>query len=136
MPDDAVPLTVVVAAVIRDREGRILLARRPRGRHMEGLWEFPGGKVVGGESPRDALVRELREELGITTRVDAPVIFAEHEEPGLRILLLFYTTAIVAGTPVPKEGQELRWVEPALLPTYATPPADAELISQLAHAVQ
>jgi len=99
---------------------------------MEGLWEFPGGKVDDGESPQAALVRELHEELGITTRIGAPVTFAVHEEPSMRILLLFFTTTILAGTPRPMDGQDLRWVEPALLPTLATPPADAELISLLA----
>ncbi|MBD3856847.1 MAG: (deoxy)nucleoside triphosphate pyrophosphohydrolase, partial [Acidobacteria bacterium] len=80
----------VVAAVIRDQEDRVLLTKRPEGRHMGGLWEFPGGKINDGEAPGEALVRELEEELGIGIEVQRPLTFAVHEEPGLRILLLFY----------------------------------------------
>lgn len=121
----------VAAAVIRDQEGRILLARRPDHKHMGGLWEFPGGKVHAGEEPRAALVRELYEELGVEASVDAPLTFAIHEEPGLRILLLFFFARLRAGEPVGREGQEVRWVQPSDLPSYSTPPADAELIARL-----
>jgi 8-oxo-dGTP diphosphatase len=130
--DSQISLTLVVAAVIRDSEGRILLTRRPEGRHMEGLWEFPGGKVAEGESPADALIRELHEELGLETRTGAPITFAVHEEPGLRILLLFFSSEIIAGTPAPREGQEIVWVRPQRLPSYPTPPADADLVARLA----
>jgi 8-oxo-dGTP diphosphatase len=98
---------------------------------MEGFWEFPGGKVAEGESPAEALVRELDEELGLHTRTGAPVTFAVHEEPGLRILLLFYSSEIIAGKPTPREGQEIVWVRPQLLPSYQTPPADADLVARL-----
>ncbi len=125
-------LTIVVAGVIHDHTGRVLLARRPAGRHMAGLWEFPGGKVDDGEAPAAALVRELAEELGVMALVDAPITFALHEEPDRRILLLFYTVRITAGTPRPIEGQELAWVAPAALPDYPTPPADAALVARLA----
>ncbi len=126
------PLTVVAAAVIRDEDGRYLLARRPSGRHMAGLWEFPGGKVDDGEAPAAALVRELAEELDVTAAVEAPLTFAVHEEPGRRILLLFYSARILAGVPRPLEGQEVAWVAPANLPSYPTPPADAALVERLA----
>lgn len=122
----------VVAAVIRDDSDRVLLAQRPAGRHMAGLWEFPGGKVAGGESPATALERELREELGVEAEVGAPVTFAVHEEPGLRILLLFYDAELVRGAPHGREGQLVRWVRLSELAAYPTPPADAGLIDRLA----
>jgi 8-oxo-dGTP diphosphatase len=126
-----VPLTLVTAGVIRDGSGRILLARRPDGRHMGGLWEFPGGKVAEGEDPAAALARELEEELGVAAAVEAPLTFALHQEPGLRILLLFYAVRVDNGSPRPREGQELAWVTPAELDSYPTPPADAVLVRQL-----
>ena len=121
----------VVAAVIRDSNGRILLTRRPENKHMGGLWEFPGGKVESGESPEAALVRELEEELGLEVEIGNPLTFAVHEEGGLRILLLFYRVRIVAGDPHGREGQALRWVEASDLSSYPTPPADAKLVRQL-----
>lgn len=124
----------VVAAVIRDPDDRILLARRPRDRHMGGLWEFPGGKIAPGEPPETALKRELLEELGITVDIEHPLTFAHHEEPGLHILLLFYAARIVDGEPTAREGQDLEWVPPSDLHRYPTPPADAELIVALAGA--
>jgi len=122
---------VVVAAVIDDANGNILLTRRPDDSHMGGLWEFPGGKVENGESPAAALVRELDEELALTIEVGDPITFAVHEEPGLRILLLFYAARIGAGTPHPQEGQAIAWVPPSELDRYPTPPADATLVRQL-----
>lgn len=124
----------VVAAVIRDHAGRVLLARRPAGRHMAGLWEFPGGKVHDGEAPAAALARELAEELGLEIAVGDPITFATHEEPGLRILLLFYEAAIRGGEPQAREAQEIAWVPPAELRRYPTPPADAALVERLAAA--
>jgi 8-oxo-dGTP diphosphatase len=121
----------VVAAVIRDIDDKVLLARRPQGRHMGGLWEFPGGKVRDGEAPARALVRELVEELGISVEVGNPITFAVHEEPGMRILLLFYAATIVDGEPRPQEGQAIAWVPRAELDRYPTPPADAALVRQL-----
>jgi 8-oxo-dGTP diphosphatase len=125
-------MIIVTAAVIRDREGRVLLTRRPPDRHMGGLWEFPGGKLDSGETPAGGLVRELREELGITVAVGSPLTFAVHQEPGLLILLLFFSAAIVSGVPRPLDGQELAWVATGELLRYPTPPADAELVRLLA----
>jgi len=122
---------MVVAAVIRDTDGRVLLTKRPQGRHMGGLWEFPGGKVDGGEAPADALVRELDEELGIAVSVEQPLTFAVHEEPGLRVLLLFYAARVISGEPHGHEGQAVEWVPVTELPSFPTPPADAELVRQL-----
>ena len=122
----------VVAAVIRDDGGRVLISQRPQGRHMGGLWEFPGGKVDPGEAPAEALARELREELGLGIAVGAPITFAAHEEPGLRILLLFYDARIIDGAATANEGQSVRWVAPSELPRYPMPPADGELVARLA----
>ena len=121
----------VAAAVIRDPEGRVLLSQRPRGQHMGGLWEFPGGKIDNGEAPENALVRELEEELGIEVAVDRPLTFAVHEEPGLRILLLFFRAHIVSGQPRGHEGQAWAWVPVAELSFFPTPPADLELVRRL-----
>ena len=98
---------------------------------MGGLWEFPGGKVETGENPLDALARELDEELGLEIGVEKPLTFAVHEEPGLRILLLFFEVEILGGLPRGHEGQRIEWVDAADLPSYPTPPADAELVRRL-----
>jgi 8-oxo-dGTP diphosphatase len=129
---EAVRQLTVVAAVIRDLEGRVLLTRRAEDAHLGGLWEFPGGKVDEGEGPAEALVRELREELGMEAEVEHPVTFAIHEELGLRILLLFFAARIVSGEPHGREGQAVAWVSTADFLDYPTPPADAELIRLLA----
>ncbi len=121
----------VVAAVITDDEGKILLARRPDGAHMGGLWEFPGGKVEDGESHAEALVRELDEELGISAVVGRPLTFAIHREIDLEILLLFFSAEIADGAPRPREGQEIRWVRPDELGNYQMPPADDEVVGLL-----
>jgi len=122
----------VVAGVIRDDKGRVLLTQRPTGRHMGGLWEFPGGKIDDGEAPSEALMRELDEELGIEIVVQRPLTFAIHDEPGLRILLLFFDARISGGEPRGHEGQAVEWVAMKDLPSFPTPPADAELIRLLA----
>jgi 8-oxo-dGTP diphosphatase len=123
--------TIVVAAVIRDEKGRILLSRRPEGTHMAGLWEFPGGKVDEGEAPAAALARELDEELGVRAEIGEPVTFAVHEEPGMRILLLFFNANLDGARPAAREGQQLAWVAAEDLPGYPTPPADADLVAML-----
>lgn len=126
-----VSITVVVAAVIRDDSGRVLLTRRLEGTHMGGLWEFPGGKVEAGEAPEDALRRELAEEIGTKAEIDDPLTFAVHSEPGMRILLLFYAVSIGCSRPVALEGQEIAWVAQRELSSYPMPPADAELVRRL-----
>ncbi len=98
---------------------------------MAGLWEFPGGKVEKGESYAEALVRELDEELGIVVEIGGPLTFAVHTEPDLEILLLFYSAAIAAGLPTPREGQELAWVRSDKLKAYPMPPADDEVVRLL-----
>jgi 8-oxo-dGTP diphosphatase len=123
---------LVVAAVIRDDDNRILLTRRPAGSDMGGLWEFPGGKVEDGEAPIVALDRELEEELALSVKIGSPLTFAVHEEPGMRIVLLFFAASLGDSQPTALEGQEIAWVAPEDLPSYPTPPADAELIRLLA----
>lgn len=122
---------LVVAAVIRQRDGRVLVARRPAHVHLGGLWEFPGGAVEDGEEPAAALVRELREELGVDARVKSPLTFAWHRDGSRDVLLLFYEAAIEDGVPVGREGQEVRWVSATELALLPTPPADAALIRSI-----
>jgi len=126
------PLVVVCAALIDD-ERRVLLARRPEGKPMAGLWEFPGGKLGAGETPEAALARELREELGIAVAADAlaPLTFASHGYADFHIVLLLYLCRRWAGTAVPHEGQALAWVAPRRLGAYAMPAADAPLVRTL-----
>lgn len=130
MPRAEAP-TIVVAAVIRDEDGRVLLTKRPDGMHMGGLWEFPGGKVDPGELPATALARELEEELGLQATVGDPVTFAVHDEPGMSILLLFFETAMGPVPPTSREGQKIVWVAPPDLASYPTPPADRKLVQRL-----
>ena len=132
-PDGEKPLVLVVAVALVDADGRVLLARRPPGKAMEGLWEFPGGKLAAGETPEQALIRELREELGIDTEQSclAPLAFASHGYDYFHLLMPLYVCRVWNGTVVPKEGQELRWVRPARLGDFPMPPADAPLIPVL-----
>lgn len=123
---------LVVAAVVQRDDGRFLLARRLPEAHLGGLWEFPGGVVEEGESPPDALRRELREELGVEVVVGAPVTFAFHRDEHRDVVLLFYEADIVSGEPAGRDGQEFGWFVAAELPLLPTPPADAELIAWLA----
>lgn len=121
----------MVAAVVRRDDGRFLLSRRLPESHLGGLWEFPGGAVEDGESPADALRRELREELGVDVTVVAPITFAFHRDRHRDVVLLFYRARIVGGEPAGREGQEVGWFTSAELALLATPPADAELIAGL-----
>ncbi|HUK13867.1 MAG TPA: (deoxy)nucleoside triphosphate pyrophosphohydrolase [Thermoanaerobaculaceae bacterium] len=124
---DRVP-RIVVAAVIRGSDGRYLLGRRLEGSHLGGLWEFPGGGVEPGETPSEALVRELDEELGVAIAVDAPLTFAFHRDAARDVVLLFYRARITGGSPTGRLGQEVAWFAPDALATLPTPPADAELV--------
>lgn len=120
----------VVAAVIRDPRGRILLARRTEERDLAGLWEFPGGKVEPGEAPEDALVRELREELGIEATVTASLIRVPMDYPDKR-LLLDVREVDFSGQPRGLEGQALAWVPLRKLREYSMPPADVPVVAEL-----
>ena len=130
---NALPVLLVVAVALIDVDGRVLLARRPAGKPMAGLWEFPGGKVHPGETPEAALVRELREELAIDTRDSclAPLTFASHSYEAFHLLMPLYVCRVWQGTITPLEGQELAWVRPSRLRDYPMPPADLPLIPVL-----
>lgn len=123
------PLLLVAACVLLDDNGRILIAKRPEGRSLAGLWEFPGGKVEQGESPEHALIRELAEELGIEIEPAdlAPLTFASHAYPGFHLLMPLFLCKRWRGEAASHEGQELAWVMPAELAAYAMPPADEPL---------
>jgi len=126
--------TLLVSAVaLIDVDGRVLLAQRPQGKSMAGLWEFPGGKIEPGETPEAALIRELQEELGINTWSSclAPLCFASHSYEGFHLLMPLFACRKWEGTPVPKEGQVLKWVRPQALRDYPMPPADIPLIPVL-----
>ncbi|MDR3516349.1 MAG: (deoxy)nucleoside triphosphate pyrophosphohydrolase [Azospirillaceae bacterium] len=127
------PLLLVVAVALVDADGRVLLARRPPGKAMAGLWEFPGGKVDEGETPEAALVRELKEELGIETSGSclAPLTFASHRYETFHLLMPLFVCRTWVGTPCAREGQTLAWVWPNRLADYPMPPADVPLIAML-----
>jgi 8-oxo-dGTP diphosphatase len=126
-------LVLVAAVALIDTDGRILIAQRPAGKSMAGLWEFPGGKVDAGETPEQALIRELEEELGIETRQSclAPIAFASHGYDSFHLLMPLYACRKWRGMPQPREGQTLKWVAVQSLNRYPMPPADLPLIAQL-----
>jgi 8-oxo-dGTP diphosphatase len=126
----APPLKLVVAAALIDADGRVLLARRPAHKELGGLWEFPGGKVHEGETPEAALIRELKEELGIDVPVKclAPLTFASHGYERFHLLMPLYACRNWEGEPEPLEGQTLAWVRKDKLREYPMPPADEPLI--------
>ncbi len=126
-------VVLVVAVALIDAQGRVLLARRPEGKKMAGLWEFPGGKMEPGETPEAALARELREELGIeaSPRDFAPFVFASHAYDGFHLLMPVFLCRRWKGEPMAREGQNLVWVVPENLVEYPMPPADRPLIPML-----
>jgi 8-oxo-dGTP diphosphatase len=128
-----VKLVLVVAAALIDADGRVLLAQRPKGKALEGLWEFPGGKVDTGEGPEDALIRELKEELGITVKADclAPLTFASHAYSDFHLLMPLYVCRRWEGFVQPLDNQALKWSRPKDLRSYPMPPADTPLIPHL-----
>ena len=130
-PPRGVPRIDVVAAVIRDDGGRILITQRPRGGHLEFLWEFPGGKLRRDELPRDALRRELREELGIEIEVGDLLLVTEHAYPERTVRLQFFDARHAAGVPRALEVEQFRWVAPHEMDRYEFPEADRELIGRL-----
>lgn len=130
MADEAAKRVLLVAAcALLDGKGRVLLSKRPEGKPLAGLWEFPGGKVAPGETPEHALIRELKEELGVTLLATGltPLTFASHTYTEFHLLMPVYACRHWQGTITPHEGQELAWVEPEALAGYAMPPADEPL---------
>ena len=126
-------LLVVAACALIDPDGRVLIAERPAGRTMAGLWEFPGGKLEAGERPEDTLMRELKEELDIVVREAclAPLTFASHSYADFHLLMPLYVCRRWEGTARAVEGQRLAWVRPNRLKDYPMPPADLPLIPHL-----
>lgn len=129
----AKPILLVVACALVDADRRVLIAQRPEGKSMAGLWEFPGGKVEHGETPEAALIRELDEELGIETREAclAPLSFASHAYESIHLLMPLYVCRKWQGTPISREHTALKWVRPQALRDYPMPPADEPLIAAL-----
>ena len=127
------PIVLVAAVALIDPDGRVLLGQRPAGKHLAGLWEFPGGKVQPGETPEVALIRELAEELGIDVVASclAPFTFASHAYPEFHLLMPLYVCRRWDGLVRAQEGQDLAWVRPNRLKDYPMPPADVPLIAHL-----
>lgn len=129
----SVKVVLVAACALIDGDGRILIAQRPAGKPMAGLWEFPGGKVEDGERPEQTLIRELKEELGISVSEDclAPLTFASHSYPDFHLLMPLYVCRRWQGIVTAREAQQLAWVRPNRLQEYDMPPADVPLVSHL-----
>lgn len=130
-------LLLVVAVALVDADGRVLVAQRPEGKQLAGLWEFPGGKVEPGERPEESLIRELAEELGIEVAEPclAPLTFASHPYPDLHLLMPLYLCRRWEGVVTSREGQALRWMRPARLRDLPMPPADEPLVAHLIDAL-
>jgi 8-oxo-dGTP diphosphatase len=128
-----VRLTLVVAVALVDADNRVLLAQRPEGKQLAGLWEFPGGKIEPGERPEEALIRELHEELGIEVKAPclAPLTFASHAYDEFHLLMPLFICRKWQGFVQAREGQALKWAKPKQLRDYPMPPADAPLIPHL-----
>ena len=126
-------LVLVAACAMVDGDGRVLLARRPEGKAMAGLWEFPGGKIMEGETPEGALVRELKEELGVDVAPSclAPVAFASADSGDFHLLMPLFICRKWSGSPRPLEAEALAWVRPRDFASYDMPPADRPLAAQL-----
>jgi 8-oxo-dGTP diphosphatase len=133
MTAPGLPILTVVAVALVDADGRVLLAQRPAGKPMAGLWEFPGGKIHAGESPEAALIRELKEEIDIdvTEACLAPFTFASHRYESFHLLMPLYVCRRWEGLVTAQEGQRLAWVRPNRLRDYKMPPADEPLVAHL-----
>ena len=129
----SVKLVLVAACALIDPDGRVLIAQRPPGKSMAGLWEFPGGKVEADERPEQSLIRELKEELGIVVKEEclAPLTFASHLYPDFHLLMPLYVCRRWEGIVEAREAQQLKWVRPPELRNFPMPPADEPLISHL-----
>jgi len=127
------PLVIVVAGALIDADGRVLITKRPNGKEMAGLWEFPGGKIEEGETPEQALIRELKEELNIETKGSclAPLSFASHQYEKFHLLMPLFICRRWWGNILPLESQEVLWVRPKKLRDFDMPPADEPLVSML-----
>ncbi|MDF3155443.1 MULTISPECIES: 8-oxo-dGTP diphosphatase MutT [unclassified Mesorhizobium] len=123
-------LLLVAACALVDADGRVLLAQRPQGKQLAGLWEFPGGKVEPGETPEQCIIRELHEEIGIETDIPclAPLTFASHSYDDFHLLMPLFICRRFRGIAQPREGQTLKWVRPKQMRDYPMPPADEPLI--------
>ena len=130
---DSFPTGLVVAAALIDTDGRVLIAQRPEGKALAGLWEFPGGKIEPGERPEQALIRELREELGIDVNAAclAPFVFTSHAYDSFHLLMPLYLLRRWSGTVQRREHAALKWVKPSQLSDYPMPPADEPLVAWL-----
>ncbi len=124
---------LVAACVLIDADGRVLISQRPEGKSMAGLWEFPGGKMEPGECPEEAVIREMREELGIEIPRPclAPFVFASHDYGDFHLLMPLFLCRKWNGVPVPQEGQRVKWVRARNLRDYPMPPADEPLVAHL-----
>jgi 8-oxo-dGTP diphosphatase len=133
VPAVSLEVVLVAACALIDADGRVLIAQRPAGKSMAGLWEFPGGKVEPGERPEQSLIRELEEELGIVVSEPclAPLTFASHSYPDFHLLMPLYVCRRWEGTVAAQEGQRLAWVRPNRLRDYEMPPADEPLVAHL-----
>ena len=126
-------ILLVVACALVDADRRVLIAQRPAGKQLAGLWEFPGGKLDPGETPEEALIRELDEELGVSTKTAclAPLTFASHSYENFHLLMPLFVCRKWQGRPEPREHSDLKWVRPQQLRDYPMPPADEPLIAPL-----
>ena len=126
-------IMLVVACALVDADRRVLIAQRPEGKQFAGLWEFPGGKVEAGETPESALIRELEEELGVSTKTAclAPLSFVSHSYESFHLLMPLYVCRKWQGMPQPREHAALKWVRPQALRDYPMPLADGPLIAPL-----
>ena len=129
----SLPILLVVACALVDVDRRVLIAQRPEGKSLAGLWEFPGGKIEAGETPEAALIRELEEELGVLTQTAclAPLSFASHSYETFHLMMPLYVCRKWQGMPAPREHRALKWVRPQALRDYAMPPADLPLVAAL-----
>ena len=132
-PDTAVPILLVAAVALVDIDGRVLIAQRPEGKAMAGLWEFPGGKVEGNETLEQCLIRELKEELDIdvTQACLAPFTFASHAYEDFQLLMPLFVCRVWQGNLRPREGQAVKWLHPMRMGDLPMPPADRPLVAML-----